>query len=212
MKSSSELAARGWAEIAVSELLALNDPKLDGLVTAYCQQFGIASRVASLLVLENDNDFKRLNLEEERGKVLPDDMGEFLAKAWKQLTKVISPKESFIRLLDRLATRAPVMAGANGNEVRKLLALLPDNDFEVPAGDLQGKILRRADLPTEYLNGRDRDITDAAVYVKEAASARRRSRPRWSGTRTVQHYRTESSTGGCPAHGGLSLAGLAAIR
>jgi len=33
----SELAPRGWGEIAVASLLALNDPGLDSLVTAYCQ-------------------------------------------------------------------------------------------------------------------------------------------------------------------------------
>jgi hypothetical protein len=54
----------------VSSLLALNDPKFDGLVTAYCQQFGIGSKFASFLVLENVNDYKHFNLEEERGKTL----------------------------------------------------------------------------------------------------------------------------------------------
>ena len=42
-----------------ASLLALNDPKLDPLVTAYCQQFGVGSRVASFLVLENEADYKR---------------------------------------------------------------------------------------------------------------------------------------------------------
>src|SRR5262249_36552415 len=70
----SELAPRAWGEVAVAALLALNDPKLDSLVTAYCQEFGIASRVASLLVLENDADYKRLNLEAERGKTVAGDL------------------------------------------------------------------------------------------------------------------------------------------
>ena len=34
--------------------------------------------------------------------------------------------------------------------------------------DLQGKILHRADLPAEYLKGRDRDIGDVATYLREA--------------------------------------------
>ena len=76
IKGSGELAPRGWAEIAVASLLALNDPKLDSLVTAYCQQYGVASRVASFLVLENEADYKRLNLEEERGKTVNGDLGE----------------------------------------------------------------------------------------------------------------------------------------
>src|SRR5262249_36594011 len=41
-EATSELAARGWGEIVVASLLAVNDPKLDPLVTAYCQQFNIA--------------------------------------------------------------------------------------------------------------------------------------------------------------------------
>src|SRR5262249_14927607 len=60
---AGELAPRGWGEIAVASLLALHDPGLEPLATAYCQQFGIASRVASFLVLENERDFKRFNLE-----------------------------------------------------------------------------------------------------------------------------------------------------
>ncbi len=60
-----ELAPRAWGELAVAGLLALNDARLEPLATAYCQQFGVVSRVASFLVLENDNDYKRLNLEEE---------------------------------------------------------------------------------------------------------------------------------------------------
>ena len=168
VKTSGELAPRGWAEIAVSELLALNDPGLDSLITAYCQQFGIGSRVASFLVLENENDYKRLNLEEERGKVLRDDMGDFLKTAWQQLGKLTSAKESFVRLLDRLSNRAPVMAGVNGDEVRKLLSLLMDADFEVPQGELKGSIVRRADLPQDYVQGLDQNPADLAVFVREA--------------------------------------------
>src|SRR5262249_13929579 len=52
--SGSAPAARAWAEGVVASLLALNDSQVDPLVTAYCQQYGVASRVASFLVLEND--------------------------------------------------------------------------------------------------------------------------------------------------------------
>src|SRR5207247_11406046 len=100
------LAPRGWAEIAVASLLALNDPKLDSLVTAYCQQFGIGSRVASFLVLENDNDYKRLNLEEERGKVVPGgDLEQFLDDAWRNLARVMKPKQAFEEFLNKMASR-----------------------------------------------------------------------------------------------------------
>src|SRR5207249_372659 len=124
--SAGELAPRAWGEVAVASLLALNDPKLDELVTAYCQQFGIASRAASFLVLENDADYKRLNLEEERGKTLAGDMGEFLDRAWATMGKVVSARESFLRFLDRVDGRVKLFDGENGPHVKKLLALLDD--------------------------------------------------------------------------------------
>jgi hypothetical protein len=61
--------------VAVGSLLALHDPNLEPLATAYCQQFGIASRVASFLVLVNDADYKRFNLEQERGRTVAGDLG-----------------------------------------------------------------------------------------------------------------------------------------
>src|SRR5439155_2317366 len=105
IKATSELAARGWGELAVSSLLALNDSKLDSLVTAYCQQFGIGSRAASFLVLENPADYKRLNLEEERGKVVPGgDLEQFLDNAWRNLARVISPKQAFKEFLNKIGS------------------------------------------------------------------------------------------------------------
>src|SRR5262249_17485755 len=58
VKADGELAARGWGEVAVASLLALNDPWVEGLVTAYCQKFNIASRSGSFLILESEADYK----------------------------------------------------------------------------------------------------------------------------------------------------------
>src|SRR5262249_23649523 len=129
--STSELAPRAWAEVAVASLLALNDPKLDTLVTAYCQQFGIVGRTASFLVLENDNDYKRFNLEEERGKTLVTDLGDFLDNAWAAMGKAVGAREAFVRFLDRIENRVNVR---NNEGVKKMLALLKDKDFDLPSG------------------------------------------------------------------------------
>src|SRR5262249_13976167 len=125
-----ELAARGWAEVAVNELLALNDPTLESLVTAYCQQFGIASRVASFLVLENQADYKRLNLQEERGRVLPGDIAEFLQKAWQKLSQVSTAKEALLSFLARVGKQAKLLEGPSGAEAKRVLGLLAESDFE----------------------------------------------------------------------------------
>jgi hypothetical protein len=167
VQDKSELAARGWAEVAVASLLALHDPNLDTVVTVYCQQFGIVSRVASFLVLENENDYKRLNLEEERGRTLPGDLGRFVADAWSAMGRAVSGREDFNRFLRQVDRRVPLFAGPNGVHVGKLLALLADADFELPEGSVRGALLHRADVSPAYLAGREQDRRDVGPYLAE---------------------------------------------
>jgi len=166
--SIGELAPRGWAEIAVSSLLALNDPALDSLVTAYCQQFGIASKVASFLVLENPADYKRLDLEKERGKTVPNgDMAKFLDEAWKQMARVITPKEAFIRFLQRVDGRVKLLDGAHVAHFKKMLAAQQDSDFELPES-VVGGLTRKPDVPPQYLAARDANRRSADNYLTES--------------------------------------------
>jgi hypothetical protein len=166
--SQQEMAGRAWAEIAVASLLALNDPKLDSLVTAYCQQYGIGSRVASFLVLENEADYKRLNLEEERGKTLSGDLGVFLADAWSNLAGEMTPKQAFERFVQRINPKVKLLEGEQGEHVRKLLGMLTDKDFDLGAGEIAGALLRQADVPAEYLAQRQKDQHSPAPYLTEA--------------------------------------------
>jgi tetratricopeptide (TPR) repeat protein len=168
----SDLAPRGWGEIAVASLLALNDAKYDGLVTAYSQQFSIGSRVASFLVLENDADYKRFNLEDERGKTVSGDMGTYLDNAWKSMAKALSARDTFMNFLGKVEPRVKVLGGEQKDYVKKLLDLLKDADFELPETTLEGKLVAKADVPAGYLTKRAADVRDANVYLMEA---RRRS-------------------------------------
>jgi hypothetical protein len=168
VRDQGELAARGWGEIAVASLLALNDPKLDDLVTAYCQEFGIASRVASFLILENDNEYKRLGLEAERGKTVRGDLGQYLETMWQSLSKVVPPKEAVVQFLGRIDGRLQLSNGANAPHVRNLLVVLSDKDFELPEAQLKGAILHRLDVPPTYLSERDKDVRVVDTYLREA--------------------------------------------
>jgi hypothetical protein len=168
VRPTSELAARAWAEVAVASLLAVNDPRLDGLVTAYCQQFGIASRVASFLVLENEADYKRLNLEEERGKTVAGDLGSFLDDLWAGLGEPATARQTFERFLERLAPRIRLTEGADGKQVKRLLALLDEADFKLPAAKEGGKLPGKKDVPARYLEGRRKDPRDVNLFVGEA--------------------------------------------
>lgn len=162
--TTSELAPRGWAEIAVASLLELNDPRLDPVVTAYCQQFGIAGRTASFLVLENDADYKRLNLEEERGKTIAGDLGRFLENAWQELGRMMPAKEAYQRFLNRADPRIGLMS----EPVKRLLALLGDADFELPEAVIAGAILRPSDVPPAYRKALGEDRRNVSHFLSEA--------------------------------------------
>jgi hypothetical protein len=165
---TGELAPRGWGEIAVASLLSLNDAKHDNLVTAYCQQFGIGSRTASFLILENESEFKRFNLDEERGKTLTGDLGQWLEETWKGFGKVLSARQSFKQFLDRIEARVKLMSGPQGDHVKNLLALMSDAEYEMPSASVNGKILRETDVPLGYLVMRESDPQNVHTYLEEA--------------------------------------------
>jgi hypothetical protein len=165
--SSSELAPRAWAEVAVASLLSLHDSNLDSLAVAYCQQYGIVSRVASFLVLENDADYKRLNLEEERGKTVAGDLGTFLLGLWQQLGKPATAREQFERFLARVSRQVNVLEGEHGSRVKELLALLQEQDFAMPPAVLTEPLRYQKEV-AEYLAARQPDPREPCVYLKEA--------------------------------------------
>jgi hypothetical protein len=137
-------------------------------VTAYCQQYGVASRAASFLVLENEADYKRLNLEEERGKTVNGDLGLFINKLWLQMGAAKSARQSFTEFLDRIEPRVHLMQGQQGNHVSKLLALLTDKDYELPPSAIHGALLNKEGVAPTYLAERAKDRGNVAVYLKEA--------------------------------------------
>jgi hypothetical protein len=167
VRDTGELAPRAWAEVAVASLLTLYDDTLDPLVTAYCQQFGIASRVASFLVLENEADYKRLNLEAEGGRILEGDLGDFVEKAWINLGKQTTPREDLDRFLRR-AEGCMSLKGDAGRPVRELVALLREEDLGLPQSELPSALSLEKDAFPSYLARRQRDRGDVAVYLAEA--------------------------------------------
>jgi tetratricopeptide (TPR) repeat protein len=167
VRSESELAPRAWAEIAVSSLLALHDDNFDSLVTAYCQQFGIVSRVASFLVLENEADYKRFNLEEERGRTVAGDLGDFLAETWSQLGKRLPAAKAFERFLNQVDKRVNLLNNPESTHIKQLLAALTEADFELPSGSIRGGLVHQKDVAA-YLEDRERDRRNVSVYLSEA--------------------------------------------
>jgi hypothetical protein len=168
VRDGGELAPRAWAETAVASLSALHDESLGPLVTAYCQQFGIGSRVASFLVLENDSDFKRFKLDEERGKAVPGDLGAFVEGTWMGLGQEVTPRQELDCFLHRVDRQVPLLRQAEGGHIRRLLAALRDDDLRLPPGHLRWALPRESEAAADYVAGRKRDCGDVSVYVAEA--------------------------------------------
>jgi hypothetical protein len=169
VRADGELAARAWGEVAVASLLSLNDPWMQDLVTAYCQEFNVASRAASYLVLENDAEYKRLKVDDEKGKTLSNDLGKYLDDAWVTLAKDTSSKQAVGKLLFQIDGRTKVLSGAGGDQVKRLLGLLSEADCVLPeAIVVPGAILLAKDANKTYLQDRDKDRRAVGPYLTES--------------------------------------------
>jgi hypothetical protein len=162
-----ELAGRGWGEVAVAALLALNDPKLDNLVTAYCQHYGVGSRCASFLVLEREEDYKRFKLDEEKA-VLPGDLGKAVEALWLFVGQEVTAQERVRRLVERARARLGDEKAERAAHVRKLLALLTEADCALPQASLLGALTASADADKTYLTLRRADRAAVRPYLDEA--------------------------------------------
>jgi Tetratricopeptide repeat len=87
---------------------------------------------------------------------------------WKSLANVLSPRNAFLRFLDRAEARPNWMPGDGRWRVRKLASLMTDKEFEVPTVPLAGALLHKLDVPPEYLAAREADRRDATTYLAEA--------------------------------------------
>jgi hypothetical protein len=160
--TSSMLAPRAWAEVAVASLSALNDPKLDSVITAYCQRYGIGSRYASFLVLENEAEYKRYNLDDNGDKTVTGDLGKFLSNAWKSAGCELTPRAEFEHFLSRVGPHVHLADGPDHAHLDKLLTTLSDRDFELPWATINGALLRKRAVPQQYLTAlgdRDRPVS-----------------------------------------------------
>jgi hypothetical protein len=166
VREDGELAGRGYGEVAVASLLALNDPWVDDLVTAYCQEFNIASRSASFLVLEREEDYKRFSLDEQRLKIAKGDLQRWLEASWAELGKEPSVKHAIGRLLFQIDGRTKVWS-AEGGQVKKVLELLSEEDCALPRAEIKGAILREKDADKNYLHNRGKDRRAIAAYLEE---------------------------------------------
>src|SRR5262249_37606863 len=117
---------------------------------------------------ENENDYKRLNLEEERGKTVSGDLASYLDGLWVNLGKPLSERAVFERFLAKTADKVKLYEGADGKHVKKLLSLLEESDFELPHMGAAAPLPDVKSVPSSYLSARKKDPRDVGVYIAEA--------------------------------------------
>ncbi|AFE06665.1 hypothetical protein COCOR_05942 [Corallococcus coralloides DSM 2259] len=66
VEANSAFAPRAWAELFVSQLVSLDDERLDRMVVALSQHYRLANARASMLVLESEGDYTRYAVRDEQ--------------------------------------------------------------------------------------------------------------------------------------------------
>ncbi|NOK20615.1 DUF2135 domain-containing protein [Corallococcus carmarthensis] len=66
LDEDSAFAPRAWAELFVSQLVSLDDERLDRMVVALSQHYRLANARASMLVLESEGDYTRYAVRDEQ--------------------------------------------------------------------------------------------------------------------------------------------------
>jgi len=80
----------------------------------------------------------------------------------------VSARQSFLRFLERVEAHPNLLPGTGRLQVRKLVSILNDVEFEMPKAPLAGAIVRNADVPPEYLAGRAADLRASEPYLAES--------------------------------------------
>ncbi|MDP3153957.1 MAG: Flp pilus assembly protein CpaB [Archangium sp.] len=144
------LAGRAWAELHTERLLALESSRLDTLILALSQHFGMTNRLASLLVLETDAEYVQYAL-----KKVQVSMSELEALAKTSLTR----GEDVPAGLERTALGQPAL---------DFLAQLPKGGRVDPLANLKlepsagGEA--RAQAEAAYLAARKKSPEDLLVF------------------------------------------------
>lgn len=152
----SLLAGRAWAELWTGKLLALDDERLDRMVVAISQAYGLANKAASLLILEGEADWERFELKKEQV-----DMSD--------LERLRAAEEDQRR--DRLQGIGTDEVARSGRDLLRLLEGLKTGAFQ-PALPLLDRPLaggkERIGEEISYRAARGKDLLDVAAYDRVA--------------------------------------------
>ncbi|MFO0843767.1 MAG: hypothetical protein U0797_15460 [Gemmataceae bacterium] len=161
VRDDGQLAGRAWGELAVSSLLALNDPRLEPAAVAIASRFRVASRATAFGLFADPRRW-----EAEPPPPPGHDLEALLDGAWKALGREATPQQRRDWLAAQLGHWVPL--DAVRRDLRGLVAMLPERELKLPAARLQGGLTRRAGADPAYLAARRQDRVAIDPVLDEA--------------------------------------------
>ncbi len=163
-----ELAPRAWAEIVTSQLLQTHDPELEDVAVALSQHYRIVNRVASLLVLETDEEYEQYDLDQEKERLPEDLLVTVIENAYRDLG---SGRTDWQRLRETLLAYDSInrITSIDGGDLLDNIAdAVEQQQLELPPSSLDVPLLMEADVSADYLNAMSREPNNIAPFQAEA--------------------------------------------
>jgi len=167
VKARGDLAPRAWAELAIAQLSALEDPAYTKLIIAYSQHFRIPNKHCSFLVLETDKEYKQYGLDKLKKGNRVQDVATFIDTILSKKGRQISARTRWIALLRKGMLRANMLQQSSGRAVMQLLNQLPIGQFTFQE-TIQDRLWTKGMSSLAYQQKRQRDRNDFSPFVKEA--------------------------------------------
>lgn len=167
LQPRSDLAPRAWAELVTARLLSARDPALDRLALAYSQHYRLVNRVASLLVLETDEEYQLYGLDTELKRLPSEQVVENVA----QILSEIEPASDFRRLTDLLQQQDQwnhLSLSQGGQLIANVAAQVDPSELTFPRKALEIPLVFLDSSVPDYVSSLTRDSANTGVYRKEA--------------------------------------------
>jgi hypothetical protein len=172
LQPGGELAPRAWGEIAVTQLAATHDPNLEGVAMALSQHFGIASRVGSFLMLEDESQYQKYDVTDETAKFKGQSVKDIVEAAlvnlglgwtsWNQLERLFSDYDDSSHLLEV----------DGGKLVSTLVSLSTADDLLLPSSSLVVPAITKSEASPSYVAAMIHDPSVVSPFIAEAESRR----------------------------------------
>ncbi len=165
---NGELAPRAWGEILTSQLLQVGDVELDDVAMALSQRFRLVNRVASMLVLETDEEYEEYDLATEAQDLGDGSLVDIVDAAFEDLGAMQSPWQGMLEVFANWDDVVRLSGVEEGTLAAQIEGLTSDEDRSLPEVTLAIPMCFVDEAPEDYLTTRSHDPSSVAPFETEA--------------------------------------------